>query len=110
MHATQLQLPFDCLDFPGRATVTLAEIATKLGGSTQHYSNLIDDGTLTALDLTGHTGSRRMLRVPVDEYRRFVLACLTNREKRADFIGELPQRTLLEIRAEIDRRLAMCAA
>lgn len=101
----QLRLPFDCLDFPGRATVTLGEIAEKLGGSWQHYSNLVDDGTLVALDLKRHTGSRRVLRVPVDEYRRFVVARLTG-PARTEFLAELPRETLREIAACIAARLA----
>jgi hypothetical protein len=105
MNAVQLQLPFACLDFPGRATVTLAEIAAKLGGTVQHYFHHIDDGSLVALDLRTHRGSRRMLRVPVDEYRRFVLAKLTS-TKRPEFLAELPRETLREIAAEIAARLA----
>lgn len=101
----QLLLPFACLDFSGRSTVTLGEIAQKLGGTVQHYANLVDDGTLVALDLKRHTGSRRMIRIPVDEYRRFVLAKLTSHERQA-FIAELPPETLRELAAAIAARLS----
>lgn len=105
MAAVQLHLPFACLDFPGRSTVTLAEIAQKLGGTAQHYINLVEDGTITALDLTRHVGSRRMLRIPIEEYQRYVLSRLTRRD-RQNFLAELPPETLRELAAEIAARLA----
>ena len=101
----QLAFTFACLDFPGRATVSLAEIAAKLGGTVAHYWNLVDDDQLVALDLKRRVGSRRMIRVPVDEYRRFVIAKLTS-TKRHEFLAELPTETLREIAAEIAARLA----
>lgn len=101
----QLSLPFACLDFPGRGAVCVWEIAAKLGCSDQHILNLIDDGTLHPLDLTRRTGSRRMLRIPVDEYRAYVVSRL-NGATRTEFIAELPHETLREIAAAIAARLA----
>lgn len=104
-HEQQLLLPFACLDFSGRSTVTLQEIAQKLGVSCDTLERQIDDGTLVALDLARHQTSRRLLRVPVDEYRRYVLARLTGPARR-EFIAHLPTETLREIAREIAARLA----
>ena len=105
----QLSLPFACLDFPGRSTVTAGEIALKLGVTTRHILHLIEDGTIHALDLPRHSGSRSLLRVPVDEYRAFVIAKLTSATRR-EFIAELPPETLREIAREIAERLSALAA
>lgn len=95
----RLLLPFASLDIPGRDVVTLGEIARKLGGSIDHYSNLVDDGTIVACDLARHIGGRRMLRVPIEEYRHFVLSRLTGK-RRTEFVRELPLITRREIAAE----------
>lgn len=105
IHTAQIELPFACLDFSGRDTVRLDEIARKLGVSLDTLERLVDDGSLVAVNLARHTGSRRLLRVAVDEYRRFVLTRLTG-PARAQFIDALPKETLRELRAEIDARLA----
>lgn len=99
LPAHQLLLPFASLDFSGREAVTLAEIAAKLGGTSEHYANLVEDGTLVAVDLTRHVGSRRMIRVPIEEYRRFVLSRLTGK-RRAEFLDELPTATRRELANE----------
>lgn len=105
MTPQQLLLPFASLDFPGRNVVTVAEIAEKLGATIQHVLNLIEDGSLVACDLARHVGSRRMARVPVEEYRNFILKRLTG-ASRAEFLTQLPRATLSQIRDEIDRVLA----
>lgn len=104
MPAVQLSLPFDCLDFPGRATVTVGEIALKTGYTAAHILGHIDAGRLVAID-SKLVGSRRSLRVPIDEYRRWVFSLLTG-PTRADFIAELPDHTLRQIAAAIAARLA----
>jgi len=103
--AVQLSLPFACLDFFGRGAVTAGEIADKLGCTPRHIIHLIEDGSIVGLDVTRHLGSKRMLRVPVDEYRRYVIGRL-NGAGRSEFIAELPEATLREIAREIAARLA----
>lgn len=103
--ADQLQFAFfRCLDFPGRDTVKVWEIAGKLGYSHQHIFEHIDAGKLVALD-SALVPSRRNLRVPIDEYRRWCLGLLTGPARRT-FISELPEQTLREIAREIAVRLA----
>lgn len=100
----QLSLPFACLDFPGRDTVAVREIAAKLGVTSQHILDHIDAGTLVAVD-TKLVGSRSNRRVPVDEYRRWVIGRLTG-PARVQFFAELPRETLRQIAAEVAARLA----
>lgn len=104
-HAQQLLLPFASFDFSDGKPITVGKIAEKLGVTAQHVLNLCEDGTLISCDLGRHVGSRRMLRVPVEEYRNFILTRLSG-EARKEFIAALPRSTLSEIRAEIDRVLA----
>jgi hypothetical protein len=98
--AQQMLLPFAALDFAGRSTVTLSEIALKLGGTAEHFAHLVDDGTLVAIDLSRHVGSRRMIRIPIEEYRRFVVQRLTG-QRRAEFLAELTPATRLALAQEV---------
>jgi len=95
MSAVQLQFLFACLDFPGRDTVTVWEIAAKLGYTSQHVLDHVDDGRLMAIN-SALKMSRRNLRVPIDEYRRWVLSLLTTQDRRK-FLEELPDATLREV-------------
>lgn len=99
----QLSLPFACLDFPGRDTVSAREVAAKLGVTTQHVLDHLDSGRLCAID-TALSASRRNPRIAVDEYRRWVLSMLTAPAQRA-LLAELPRPTLRALRAEIDALL-----
>ena len=105
-HVAQTLLPFLSLEFPGRDTVTTPEIARKLNISVDHLGNMILDGTIVALDLARHKGkSRACYRITIEEYRKFVLARLTS-ERRHEFLRELPEPVLRQLRAEIDRIIA----
>lgn len=102
--AHQLSLPFACIDFPDRVTVSVAEIATKIGKTERHILDHIEAGRLVALN-SALVDSRSSLRVPVDEYRRWVLSLLTAPARRT-FLQELPPTTLRELRGEIEALLA----
>ena len=105
MPATlQLMLPFACLDFPDRSTVTVSEIAGKIGVSCRHVLDHIESGALLAVD-TRIGATKSNMRVPVDEYRRWVLARLTGPARRT-FLAELPPQMLRELAAEIRELLA----
>ena len=63
------------LKFPAaRATVTPREIAEKLSVSTAHVYDLIDEGQLGFIDLTGagNNSDRKAIRVPIVEYYAFL--------------------------------------
>ena len=68
----QLSFPFYSLDFPERWTLKVGEVAERLGVSEQHILNLIDEGEFGSLNLApGRT--RKLVRIPVEAYRDFVL-------------------------------------
>lgn len=54
----------------GRGAVTPAEIARKWGVTIPHVIELLDDGTLPALDMTGvgNKTPRQCLRIPISGY------------------------------------------
>ena len=102
--AEQMSFPFASLDFFGRSTLGLAEIAEKLGCSVDHLLNECEHGALCGVDLKGAKASRRNVRVPIESYRAYVLARVTG-PFRADFIRDLPRSVRLELLAEIERSL-----
>ena len=55
-----------------RAVLTPSEAAKVLSVSQTHIGNLIEEGALGALDLSGPKASRRCLRIPIKELIRFV--------------------------------------
>ena len=97
---------FSSLDFPGRTVLYVWEIAQKLGGTVQHYLNLVDTGELVAIDTASRADgkTRRMLRVPVESYRNFIICRLTG-EMRAQFLAQLPVSTRLELIDELKNSL-----
>ncbi|HZV35181.1 MAG TPA: hypothetical protein VFB72_11465 [Verrucomicrobiae bacterium] len=62
------------LDFPGRFTLRPEECAQKLNCAVDHIYDLIEEGALGALDISGfgNKTARRCLRVPIDAWRAFV--------------------------------------
>ena len=59
------------LRFPAaRGAVQPREVAVKWGVTTAHVYELLDDGTLAALDMTGrgNKSERQCLRIPVSSY------------------------------------------
>ena len=100
----QLSLPFACLDFPCRETVTLGEISAKLRFSVVHIWKHVDVGNLRIID-GALTKSRRAIRVPVDEYRRWVMTLLTG-PGRTQLVEELPDAVARELYETLRKRLA----
>ncbi len=97
---------FHSLDFPERTVLYLWEVAQKLGGTVQHYLNLIDTGELVAIDTGSRANgkTRRMLRIPIEEYHNFVVFRLTG-PRRAEFIRQIPVSTRLELIEELKASL-----
>lgn len=98
---TQAEFPFASLDFPGRSTLTVDEIAERLGVTAQHVIDLIEEGALCpSVDLAGKGASRRLLRVPVETYRNFIIARMTG-TARLHFLRSLPAGVLAQLREEL---------
>jgi hypothetical protein len=90
---------FASLDFPGRTTLMASEIAERLGYTTKHILDLIDEDVIRALDGSGKNASRAAMRVPIEEYRNFVIARMTG-PMRAELIRGLPESTRLALIVE----------
>lgn len=110
----QDEFPFASLEFPGRTSLYAHEVAERLGCTTQHVVDLIAEGALSAIDITGRGNSsdRRALRIPVEAYRDFVAARVTGARRR-QLLAQLPLATLaqldLEVRAIMGERSAASA-
>lgn len=96
----QLEFPYASLDFPHRATLTAAEIAEKLGCTKRHIENQIEAGQIGDLNLASKDTSRRFSRVPIEEYRNFIIRRMSG-EGRILFLAALPKSTLQELQNEI---------
>lgn len=68
-HAPE-QLDFGNLLFPGRKMLYVAEVAERLELTEQAVRDLIEEGTLHAIDVGG--GGRKFWRIPVTAFERFV--------------------------------------
>lgn len=64
------QLDFGALQFAGRSTLYVSEVAEKLRITEQHVRNLIDEGKLRAVNVG--TNDRKFWRIPMEEYERFL--------------------------------------
>lgn len=101
MPNEQLQFPFPSLDFPGRSTLTVAEIAAKLGWTEKHVGDLVAEGELPGIDGKGKDASRASYRVPVESYRDFIVGRVTG-ARRLELLRHLPKATLRELVRELN--------
>jgi hypothetical protein len=108
--AEQLQFPFSSLDFPGRVTLGVEEVAGKLGFTPKHIADLIAEGKLQAIDGRGVGASRAAYRIPVEAYRDFVVRCLTTPAERLRLLRDLPRATVRELVRELQEHLKATAA
>jgi hypothetical protein len=110
MHSErQLEFPYASLDFPEqkRKTVKVSEIAERTGYSANHILNLIDSGAITAMDAKGVGASRKCIRVPIEEYRAWILRSLTGpASTRSEFLDTLPKLVLIALHDEISQRIS----
>ncbi len=106
MPTEQLQFAFASLDFPGRVSLRVDEVALKLGITGQHVIDLIVEGKITALDMRGAGSSRAHYRIPIEAYRDYVTRCVTSPVDRIQLLRDLPKATLLELHREIKQLLA----
>lgn len=101
MSAEQLTF-FASLDFAGRTTLGLAEIAEKLGCTVQHLLNEIERGAFQGLNLAASHAGRRAMRIPVECYRAYVLSKLTGAvDLRMQFLADLPVASRREVATAI---------
>lgn len=97
--------PFPSLDFPDRTTISLREIALRLGYSEKHISNLLDAGRIAAIDGRVSEHGRSSFRIPVESYRDFVLLRLKGKP-RAEMLRLLPKDSLQELARELNTFLS----
>jgi len=103
----QLSFPFPSLDFEGHSILTVGQIADKLGYTSTHILNLVDDGSLIAIDGKGKDVTRRTCRVAVEAYRAFVMARLTGPAPQIkQFIDSLPRHVRMQLLTQIKESLA----
>ncbi len=97
----QLQFPFASLDFPGRVSLRVEEVAAKLGLTERHVTDLIAEGKLQAMDHRGVGAARACYRIPIESYRDYVVRSLTTKAERLKLLADLPPATLRELHREL---------
>jgi len=70
------QLEFPSLDFPGRTAMYPFECANKIGCHVDHIHDLVTEGQLKAVDISGRNNlsERRTLRIPLEAWQEFIRA------------------------------------
>jgi len=94
------QYPFPSLDFPGRTSLRLSEMAAKLGVSVRQLQKEVEQGVLTVLDVKGKQATQSCWRVPDESYRDFVIARMTG-PGQAGLLRSLPEATLRLLAREL---------
>jgi len=104
----QLQFPFASLDFPGCTLLRAQQVSEKLGVTVQHVLDLIEEGKLLALNLSGadNKSGRRCIRIPIESYRNYVVACLTSPAERMRLLADLPVASRRELIRELQASLS----
>ena len=74
-----MQFEFPSLDFPGRNVLYPHECAAKIGCHVDHIYDLIEEGQLKAIDISGRNNltDRRCARIPIESWRLFLAARTT---------------------------------
>lgn len=103
-NSGQLEFPFFSLDFVDRATLSVREVAAKLGCSERHIHDLIDEGEFGCINLSPG-GLRAFRRIPVEAYRDFILRNFSG-DLRRSFMRTLPRDTLKLLQNDIIQILA----
>ncbi len=104
--AQQLAFPFASLDFEGYTTLTVDQIAIKLRKTPQHILNLVEQGELVALECKSAKATRRDCRIPLEEYRAFIMRRLTGPASvSTDFIRGMSREVRLALITELKESL-----
>ncbi len=95
---SQLSFPFPSLDFEGRTTLTVREIAEKLGWTVKHICDLIDEGKIGSIDGRSTGARRASYRVPIESYHDWIITSFTLPRDRMRIMAHLPKSTLRSLR------------
>jgi hypothetical protein len=69
----QQPLSFASLDFPDRRILSPLEVADRVGCTTKHIFNLILEGHLRAINISGRkSADRQTVRIPIESWRQFL--------------------------------------
>ena len=68
---------YPSLNFPGRSTLRVQEIAAKLRIHPKHVIDLIIEGKFGSVDVCGLNASRSCYRIPIEAYREFISSSTT---------------------------------
>jgi excisionase family DNA binding protein len=102
----QLQFPFPSLDFPGRVSLRVEEVAARLNITRKHVTDLIAEGKFVALDHRGLGSRRATYRIPIESYRDYVAGAVIDPTERFRLMRSLPRATLIELQRELKTLLA----
>lgn len=94
-HPLQLEICFPSMDNPSKGAMRVGEIAQTLNCSEDHVRNLLLDGTIRAGDIS-RDGSRQHLRVPREEWQRYLIAVFGQYDRRK-YITPLGSDTIRDI-------------
>lgn len=94
------------LDFPGRTTLYLREIAERLGCTVAHLLNEIDACEFVGIDISATRSLRRAMRIPIESYRNYILKRLTGpADFKMQFLRDLPAATRRQLIEELQQSL-----
>jgi|GEM_PF-1462012 len=102
-HNQQLELPFALLEMHGRTTLSVREVAERLGCTTRHVCELIASQTLCAINI-GMGESRTSARIPVECFRDFVIRSMTCPWEQSP-LRTLPLQALINLHRELTAHL-----
>lgn len=79
MSKEAAKIEFPSLDFPGRTTLYPHECATRIGCHVDHIYDLIEEGALKGINISGGNNltERRCVRIPIEAWRAFLRAKTT---------------------------------
>lgn len=91
----QLEICFPSMDNPSKGALRICDIAKALNCSEDHVRNLLLDGTISSGDIS-RDGSRQYLRVPREEWQRYLIAVFGQYDRRK-YINPLGSESIRDI-------------
>ncbi|MCC5790945.1 MAG: helix-turn-helix domain-containing protein [Opitutales bacterium] len=104
----QMEFPFASLDFPGRTSLTIPEVAERLGLSKHTIHRLIEQEEIASLAVGASRQHRTHVRIPVEAYRDYVVKNISG-PHRTSFLRALPPKTLRQLIADCEFCLSLIA-